>query len=110
MTVLNVYVPAHDSPLRKTIAARSGIVGRLAATGPEAQRILIDYEGNLYGSQSLERYEMRLLHAAGRHVTLYPTVARMMVRPDEMIEVGTYDDADHQLTVTNPTELEEWCR
>jgi len=83
---LPVYVPAPDAPIRSTILAGSGIVGTL-----EHDRLLCDYEGNRYRSPQLARYADRVFHAAGRHLERYPTVARVWVSPEQMIEVGWFD-------------------
>ena len=105
MTILIVYVPAHHSVLRRTVLPGSAMVG--VDTG--AHRSLVDYEGNRYGAENMRLYSERLLHAAGRHVDQYPTVARLWARHIDLIEVGSYDYETRALTVTNPTELEAWC-
>jgi hypothetical protein len=52
----------------------SGIVG--SPCEDSGDLIRIDFEGNLYGALNLASYWDRLFHAAGRHVTGHPTVAR----------------------------------
>lgn len=82
-----LYVPAPESILRHTIRAGSGIVGTVQDDG----RILIDYEGNLYGAENMKTYEERALHAFDRHVWKgrgYPTAARAFATRDDLIEVG----------------------
>lgn len=83
---LPVFVPAPDAPVRASILPGSGIVGTF-----EHGRLLCDYEGNRYGSPELSRYADRVFHAFGRHVEHYPTVARVWVAPEQMIEVGWFD-------------------
>lgn len=80
-----VYVPAADSHLRRSILPGSGIVG----TAQDDRQVLIDYEGDRYGQG--RTYEERIYHAWDRHTwgeNGYPTVARMLVDADELIEVG----------------------
>lgn len=101
--ILTVYVPTTDSSLRRTLLPGSALVG-----SPNGHRCLVDFEGNRYGSQNLRTYQQRLLHAAGRHVERYPTVARAFVQRSELIEIGTYDVYQRTLTVTDPTELRGW--
>jgi hypothetical protein len=82
-----VYVPREGSTYERTIDRGSGIVGSLEESG----RILIDYEGNRFGSPGLAGFADRVHNAAGRHGVHYPTVARALVDPSEVIEVGEYD-------------------
>jgi hypothetical protein len=75
-----IYVPAAGFG----IAAGAAVVGRPAADG-----VMLDFEGNLYGASGMETFEGRLQHAAGRATSRYPTVARMLVRPEQVVRVGT---------------------
>jgi hypothetical protein len=67
---LFILVPTSDSSGRPMKG--SGIVGSPTRDG----LIKVDYEGNLYHAENLRTFWERLFHAAGRHVTGYPTVAR----------------------------------
>ena len=67
-----ILVPTPQCKLRPTDG--SGIVG--SPSEDRSGLVRIDFEGNIYGAQSLKTYWDRLFHAAGRHVTGYPTVAR----------------------------------
>lgn len=102
--ILTVYVPAADSALRRTLLPGSALVGSLS----NGRRIMVDFEGDKYGSQGLRTYEQKLLHASGRHVERYPTVARAFVESGDLIEVGTYDVHQRTLTVTDPQALKGW--
>jgi hypothetical protein len=98
---LTVYVPRAGAELG--IAPGSAIVGELADDG----RVLIHYEGNLYGGHP--RFEDRLLHAHGRHVVQYPTVARSLVAPHEIVAVGSYaPDRDPKFVIDEPQLLDAW--
>ena len=65
-------MPKPQCKLRPTDG--SGIVG--SPSEDRSGLVRIDFEGNLYGALNLASYRDRLFHAAGRHVTGYPTVAR----------------------------------
>ena len=67
---LLILIPKSDSSTRPIKG--SGIVGSPTRDG----LIQVDYEGNLYHAENLRTFWERLFHAAGRHVTGYPTVAR----------------------------------
>jgi hypothetical protein len=103
-----VYVPAPTSPLRHTIRRGSGIVGVPHADG----FVRIDFEGGIYEQAEMRRYANRVLHAAGRARANYPTVARALVRADELVEVGVWND-DLGRVLPHPTAdavraLTEW--
>lgn len=85
---LVVYVPREGTQADRTIAPGSAIVG---TADPHLGLVTIDYEGNLYGMQNLEKFTERLKHAAGRHVTKYPTTARMTVPCEDLVPVGYFD-------------------
>jgi hypothetical protein len=102
-----VYVPRPGSRYEQLIDGGSGIVGTLEENG----RIVLDYEGNRYSSPSLAGYADRVHHAAGRHGVRYPTIARALVDPDEVIEVGDYDYETGVVTLYGAEErelLEHW--
>lgn len=90
---LKVYVPISDTLLTR-IAPGSGVVG-----SPEGGRLRIDFEGNLYGAVNIKTYADRCYHAADRHRTRYPTVARMFVARSELAEVGEL--LDHGVVPNN---------
>lgn len=56
-------------------------------------RVVVDVEGNLYGSVGMEVFANRVLHAWGRQKERYPTVARMAVPVDSLQRVGVFDVA-----------------
>ena len=108
---MHVYVPCAGSAVLATILPGSGIVsdGERDPSG----RLVIDFEGNRYGSTSITTYADRVDHAAGRHLVRYPTVARLAVLPADVIEVGAYNTETGVVTVHGPEEahlLAEWCR
>lgn len=106
-TPVRVFVPA--DPKRTTIAPGSAIVGGLQEA-PQG-RTVVDYEGDIYGSESLARYADRVNQAAGRHADNYPTVARQMVPSDSLVEVGCYSPESGQVLLHGPEEqqlLADW--
>lgn len=103
MTELTVYVPTDALQAFVGIAPGSAIVG-----SPEGERIRIDYEGDLYRRECMRGYATRLLHAAGRHVERYPTVARALVDPGDLRAIGEYVVEDERLTLDDEDLLCRW--
>lgn len=102
--LLSLYIvsPAYHA----FIAKASGIVG----TGEVKDGLTtIYFEGNLYGAENVVRYDQKVEHAAGRLVEKYPTTAKMMLKPEHLTQVGTYDSESHVLDVTDPDALEAWA-
>lgn len=102
---LSVYVPKVGTALDHTLIEGSAIVGSVYEVGGET-RVRVDFEGNAYGAHP--DYRAKLLHAAGRHVTNYPTTARMFVPRDELMFVGTYDHENGVLHVEDSAPLVNW--
>jgi hypothetical protein len=99
---LFILSPASSHPIVKG----SAIVGQPAQG---AERVLVYYEGNLYGAENLKAYEERVQIAAGRLTQHYPTVARSSLRKEELICVGSFDTQAHLITVDEPDLLEAWA-
>lgn len=106
---LRVYVPAPDSELANAIWEGSGIVGSLAG---ETGRLRIDYEG---AEEIYRSYADRVERAAERHLAIrldgghgYPSRASAHVDATEVIEVGRWDPAKSELTVTDDETLRAW--
>lgn len=116
MTQVTVYVPAAGYEKQLGIKAKAAVVGTPTtnpdAPGPIVASILgkglvtIDYEGGLY--DNMTSYADKLLHAAGRHVERYPTVARQFVPEDLVLAVGTYDTETRELVVDDSEKLGSW--
>lgn len=114
-----LYVPNADSHLRRMIHPGSGIVGTpydTTAGGiyrPDGEPSSeIDYEGAVYGQANMATYEERVYHAWDRHVTRYPTVARMVVPTDQLIEVGfliPMPGDRPQIVIDRQDVVDEWC-
>jgi hypothetical protein len=112
---LAVYVPAPDVDL--CLAKGSGIVGvpllewwrqqgedprdtdRTYPEDSESDRVVIDFEGAIYGQVNMATWADRLLHAAGRHVQVYPTTARQVVHASSLVQVGLWVIEDNRVVV-----------
>ena len=68
------------------IAKDSGIVGVI-----RGEYVDVSFEGNLYRAEKLEKWEQRVMHAADRLATGYPTVARCTMPFDQFETVGVVD-------------------
>jgi hypothetical protein len=55
------------------------------------RRLILDFEGNRYRASNIVTFADRCVHAAGRHKQHYPTVARIMVKAEEVVRVGSFD-------------------
>ena len=109
-TTIDILVLRPGSSLARMILPASAIVGSVAGDG----RYVIDFEGNLTGMDNMRTYAQRLLHAAGRHSTRYPTIARESLSFDEAIRqtavVGHYDATRFVVQrVTDPDALSVWA-
>lgn len=82
-----VYLLKPETAQRYNIAAGSGIVGEAS----EADRITVWYEGNVYRSEALCGFAEKVRCAYDRMATNYPTIARMSIPADHLIEVGWYN-------------------
>ena len=105
-TGTTLYVPNAGSPLRISIREGSGIVG---TDVPGDDRVMIDYEGAIYGQSNIRTYEDRVWQAWGRHTENYPTVARAYVKREELIEVGFLDPERREIHVDRQDVVDEWC-
>ncbi len=104
LTTLRIYVPA--DPRQSSIASGSGVVGHNTDSNGA---VVVYYEGNLHGATNLNRFDERLMHAAGRLVHRYPTIAMSAVNADQLVQVGTLTYPEGRITVTNRPLLEAWA-
>lgn len=86
-----VYIPSDLDGWRLHIAPGSGIVG----TPLGKDGVMLYFEGNVYNATNLRTVEERIVCAAGRLFTRYPTAARHYLSIEEvereLIAVGTID-------------------
>jgi hypothetical protein len=105
--MLKIYVPRNPEYLDGIIAPCSAIVSNGVIEG---NRMLVHYEGNLYGASNLMEFHGRLASAAGRLTHNYATTARAMLKADEMIEVAHLDpDRRVIVEIVDADALERWA-
>ena len=106
-TTLAVFVLDPEASTPRTIAPHSGIVGV-----PVGDRFLLHYEGKVHqgGVTNRDEWLDAVKRAAGRAVVEYPTVARMLVSPDDLIQVGTWHAPTDTVEVTDEFNLHVWLR
>jgi hypothetical protein len=80
------------------VAAQSAIVS--SAVSGEA--CVCHVEGNLYGAVNMVTWADRVLHAAGRAVTGYPTASVRAIRRADLVPVGEWDD-ERGVVVLDPS-------
>lgn len=108
--LLDVYVLTTPSSI---IAEGSGIVGDPSHA---EDRVLVHYEGWIHGARQYEhldargRWEAGLLHAAGRMVTGYPTMAAGLLPTSQLKKIGTYDPRTHRVEVEDEQALAAWIK
>jgi hypothetical protein len=90
MNLLTLYVPATEETFG--IKPGSAIVGTLHVPGNHGpERLTVDFEGGVHNPAYFSNFANRVLHAAGRHVQRYPTVARMSLEAEHLRPVASYD-------------------
>lgn len=77
-----IYAIHAGSALDADIAPGSGVVGI-----PRDGGVLIFYEGNLHGASNLHDWRERVLCAAGRLFSHYPTVALRFVPQEQLADL-----------------------
>lgn len=107
---VTVYVPVPDRPAVATIDRGSGIVGTPMVPEDPESPILAFYEGNRYGYANVVTFADRCMIAEGRLRTNAPTVAKQLIRPDDVIAVGTYHPDERRVEVHEARGLVELAR
>ena len=95
---MKIVIPKQNSPFRATIKKGSGIVMLPMDDNTNLQTIY--YEGNLYGALNLYKYTQRIVCAANRAHTKYPTIAMSGVLPENVNQffvVGECDPENYYL-------------
>jgi hypothetical protein len=100
-----VYVPVPGSALATVVAPRSGMVGEPHSRG---EKVLVYYEGNLYGAYNVVTFADRVMIAAGRASQRYPTQAFAAAEPEELCMVGAYDPLRGEVRLSDPEALAQW--
>jgi|LauGreSuBDMM15SN_2_FD.fasta_scaffold33172_2 hypothetical protein len=97
-SAINVYVPVPEAAT--LIRAGAAIVGT-----PQGEYIRIDFED---GSYQAAGYADLAERAHGRHVTNYPTIARMIINPSLLTLVGTFDPELGIVSIVESDAFEVW--
>ena len=105
---LIVYVPRPGTPPAQAIAPGSAIVGQPV----DDQQVQCYYEGAVHGQEM--SFDDKLMHAADRLVTHYPTCACGVFYREDLFEVGTFvftdDWASKKFTPSSKKPmLDAWC-
>jgi len=96
------------------IAQGSGVVAKIwTNVTSDLTLVNVHYEGNLYGASNLVDYDSRVIVAANRLRSNAPTIARLMLRLEEVDEnfdtVGFVHGLDTiEIDATNP-KVVNWC-
>lgn len=93
--LLPIYVPRPEATETHAVRAGSAMVG----AGIGAQREMVYYEGNVHGAPDLDRWEVRVMHAAGRLRAKYPTIAKGSFLIEGLVRVGTVGLTGHHYGV-----------
>lgn len=104
LTAVAVYVPVPGADF-------GALPGSALVGSREGRALVLDLEGNHYDTPGLRRYADRLHHAWGRHESRYPTVARRVVDPAQVLRVGCYDPREGQLLLDDElskARLRDW--
>lgn len=88
-----VFVPVTGHP---SIRPRSAVVGSL-----EGDRLMLDLQDPRDGVEQFSNFADRVHHAHGRHVTRYPTVARVWLADGQVISVGEYDPVGGVVSISD---------
>lgn len=88
---MKIVIPKIGTWYRDIIARGSGIV---MIDNPHMDLSIIYYEGNIYDAVNLTKLEDRIVCAAGRAHTRYPTSAMMGVTTDQLDDFETVGQCD----------------
>jgi hypothetical protein len=107
--LFDVLVPVPGSPSAQIISPGSAVVSPQDEPGPREGVRACHYEGNIYDVDCLRTFGSRLMHAAGRAQSHYPTIAKGWHPESELVVVGRYDLSSEVFTLTGDrSALEEW--
>lgn len=106
--VVTLWIPdssAHH-PVWHDVLPGSAVV----STEPVGTQVLCYLEGNLYDAENIKTYADRVLHAASRLRTGYPTSAVRSIPRSELVPVGTFNDSFGEVILRDDraAELATW--
>lgn len=85
----------------------SAVIGELTA---DPTRVSCSVEGNLYGASNLVRFIDKCLVAGYRLRDNAPSMGRMVLPADALIQVGVFDLERREITeITDPDALRAWA-
>src|SRR5262245_57192180 len=93
-----ILLPKPGTYAATAIADGSGVVGVESAPG----KLTVSYEGNLYDAVNLRNWSDRVIHAADRLRTGYPTSARGIFPAQDFQIIGTVQPYQGKLLVCPP--------
>lgn len=104
-----VFVPVAGSLAEKMLARGSGIVAAepLAPEPGQNHRVVVYFEGDVY--EIGQSFPFKVMNAAGRLSTRYPTSALAEFERKDLTEVATYHAAENRIDITDATALEAWA-
>lgn len=109
MIELKIYVPKPGTWPLTSIARGSGIVG---IPNEDTGCVSLSYEGAVHGQRM--SWEAKVFHAVSRLVLKYPSVAKMTVNHNDLIEVGVFrcqdDWSDKVYEITDQEALDTWIK
>jgi hypothetical protein len=108
---LYLYLPAGGAVIHH-VHAGSAIVSSSPGSGDPDERIVVYFEGNIYGGDALRRFADRVLHAADRLIQDYPTVATAVFRRGELFEVAYFHVGRGEIVFHDPgcaARTGVWC-
>lgn len=100
-----IFIPKHPASLVKILPGSAIVGGQLLDNDV---RRMVYFEGNKYNDLSLKRFVVRCLHAHGRMAKKYPTVAKMSLLIEDLVQVGEYDPIRCAVSVHKPADLAKW--
>jgi hypothetical protein len=105
--MIGIYVPRPGSPTEALVRPHSALV---ATIEEGAEMTSCFFEGNIHGAQNLRTFHDRVVVAAGRLTSDYPTTARALVSVSDLIRVASYDPRFLAVRdVTDGQRLSEWA-
>lgn len=102
------YIPAENSTMWKSlgILKGSGIVARQIDDG---EMMKVYFEGNAYNACNLNTLEEKIICAAGRLMTNYPTIAFVVVNATDLLEhfvkIGSVELIEKRMRVSIAPEI-----
>lgn len=104
---LKLFIPSPDSTYYKVLAQGSALVGDPTDSRFGECKVLVYYEGNIYGACNLNSFAEKATCAAGRLIERYPTIAKVVLPREELIEVGFMEEG-YRVTLEREDLIAAW--